>query len=124
MHKSTEIIIYSLHESEVCCISKGKEHKKYEFGNNVSIVQTQTTDVIVGSKSFRNEFDGHMLNTALEQVSWLKGKETRSAIIDRGYRGNSQIGSTKIQIPKHSMIKNRPSTNRKNSKELMAEERQ
>ena len=25
--------IYSLHEPEVQCISKGKEHKKYEFGN-------------------------------------------------------------------------------------------
>ena len=25
--------IYSIHEPEVQCISKGKEHKKYEFGN-------------------------------------------------------------------------------------------
>jgi IS5 family transposase len=24
--------IYSLHEPEVYCMSKGKEHKKYEFG--------------------------------------------------------------------------------------------
>jgi len=24
--------LYSLHEPEVCCISKGKRHKKYEFG--------------------------------------------------------------------------------------------
>lgn len=30
--------IYSLHKPEVPCISKGKEHKKYEFGNKVSII--------------------------------------------------------------------------------------
>lgn len=29
--------IYPLHEPEVQCISKGKDHKKYEFGNNVSV---------------------------------------------------------------------------------------
>lgn len=32
--------IYSLHESEVECISKGKEHKKYEFRNKVTFVRT------------------------------------------------------------------------------------
>lgn len=33
--------IYSLHEPDVLCIckGKGKEHKKYEFGNKVSIVR-------------------------------------------------------------------------------------
>ena len=31
--------IYSLHEPDVPCICKGKEHKKYEFGNKVSIVR-------------------------------------------------------------------------------------
>ena len=32
--------IYSLHEPDTQCISKGKEHKKYEFGNKASIVHT------------------------------------------------------------------------------------
>src|SRR5690606_17250449 len=57
---------YSLHEPDVCCISKGKDHKKYEFGNKVSIAYTQSTGVIVGAKSFRNEYDGHTLDKALE----------------------------------------------------------
>ena len=35
--------IYSLHEPQVQCISKGKEHKKYEFGNKVSILYGCTT---------------------------------------------------------------------------------
>lgn len=92
--------IYSVHEPDVLCISKGKEHKKYAFGNKVSIVKTQNTGVIVGAMGFRNEFDGHTLAPALEQVSRLVGKEPRTATVDRGYRGNTQIGSTRIQIPK------------------------
>ena len=31
--------IYSLHDPDVLCISKGKGHKKYEFGNKVSLVR-------------------------------------------------------------------------------------
>ena len=31
--------IYSLHEPHVFCIAKGKEHKKYEYGNKVVIAQ-------------------------------------------------------------------------------------
>ena len=92
--------IYSLHEPEVQCISKGKEHKKYEFGNKVSIVHTQHTGVIVGAKSFRNEYDGHTLEPALQQVKTLTGKMPCTASVDRGYRGITQIGDTVVQIPK------------------------
>lgn len=30
--------VYSVQEPEVLCISKGKEHKQYEFGNKSSFV--------------------------------------------------------------------------------------
>lgn len=92
--------IYSLHEPEVQCISKGKEHKKYEFGNKVSIVHTQTTGVIVGAKGFRNEYDGHTLEKTLEQTRRLTGSAPQSATVDRGYKGRSKIAETLIQIPK------------------------
>lgn len=91
--------IYSLHEPDVQCISKGKEHKKYEFGNKVSIVYN-LSGVIVGAMGFRNEYDGHTLEPALQQVEALTGKAPRTASVDRGYRGKSMIGGTKIQIPK------------------------
>lgn len=91
--------IYSLHEPDVQCISKGKEHKKYEFGNKVSIVYN-LDGVIVGAMGFRNEYDGHTLEPALQQVEALTGKAPRTASVDRGYRGKSMIGDTKIQIPK------------------------
>ena len=59
--------IYSIHEPEVQCISKGKEHKKYEFENKVSIIRT-TTGIILGATSFRNEYDRHTIEKSLEQV--------------------------------------------------------
>lgn len=90
--------VYSIHEPEVCCISKGKEHKKYEFGNKASFVKTDS-GVIVGAKGFRNEYDGHTLEPALEQVERLTGKTPKRAKVDRGYRGKKQIGKTEILIP-------------------------
>lgn len=92
--------IYSLHEPEVQCISKGKEHKKYEFGNKVSIVHTQNTGVIVGALGFRNEYDGHTLEKTLEQSTRLTGSAPKTATVDRGYKGRGKIGDTLIQIPK------------------------
>lgn len=92
--------IYSLHESEVQCISKGKEHKKYEFGNKVSIVLTQNTGVIVGALGFRNEYDGHTLEKTLKQTTRLTGSPPQTATVDRGYKGKSMIGATAVQIPK------------------------
>ena len=90
--------VYSLHEPEVCCISKGKEHKKYEFGNKASFVKTDT-GVIVGAMGFRNEYDGHTLEPVLEQVKRLTGKLPKRGKVDRGYRGRKQIGETEILIP-------------------------
>lgn len=92
--------IYSLHEPETLCISKGKEHKKFEFGNKASIVYTQNTGVIVGAMGFRNEFDGHTLEPALKQIQRLVGKSPKKAAVDRGYRGRKQIGETQILLPK------------------------
>ena len=92
--------IYSLHEPDVCCISKGKEHAMYEFGNKVSIVQTQYTGVIVGAMSFRNEYDGNTLDQALAQSEKLRETKIKTATVDRGYRGNKEIRGAKIQIPK------------------------
>ncbi len=92
--------IYSLHEPETKCISKGREHKKYEFGNKASIVYTQHTGVIVGAMGFRNEFDGHTLEPTLKQTKRLVGRVPKRAAVDRGYRGKKQIGETLILLPK------------------------
>lgn len=90
--------IYSIHEPEVQCISKGKEHKKYEFGNKVSIIRS-ITGVILGASSFRNEYDGHTIEKSLEQVRRLTGKSIKRLAGDRGYRGKSEVSGTQILIP-------------------------
>src|SRR5690606_12607857 len=96
--KSTKDKIYSVHEPEVCCISKGKEHKKYEFGNKASFVKTDS-GVIIGAMGFRNEYDGHTLQPQLEQVERLTGRLPKRAKVDRGYKGKKLVGETEILIP-------------------------
>ena len=96
--------IYSMHEPDVQCISKGKEHKKYEFGNKVSIIRS-ATGVILGASSFRNEYDGHTIEESLAQVRRLTGKSIKRLAGDRGYRGKKEIDGTKILIPGTSKAK-------------------
>ena len=90
--------IYSLHEPEVKCIGKGKEHKKYEFGNKVSIARSYS-GIIVGAVSFRDEYDGHTIDDTLDHVEQMLGFRPSQAACDRGYRGQKESGTTKIVIP-------------------------
>jgi IS5 family transposase len=93
--------IYSIHEPKVYCVSKGKEHKKYEFGSKASIVMTKKSGIIVGAYSLeKNEYDGHTLPKALDQCQELRGSRPKVAIADRGYKGSGRIGETEILIPK------------------------
>lgn len=93
--------IYSLHEAEVQCISKGKEHKKYEFGSKVSITVTQNSGVIIGALNFsKNIYDGHTLEAAIEQQQRLSGHVLKEVFVDRGYRGIKEVNGTAIHSPK------------------------
>ena len=107
--------IYSLHEPEVQCISKGKEHKKYEFGNKVSIIRS-ITGIILGAKSFRNEYDGHTIEGSLLQVERITGKKIRRLAGDRGYRGRKEVNGTQILIPDTPNKKDSYHTRRKKHK--------
>ena len=104
--------IYSLHEPDVKCFSKGKEHKKYEFGSKVSILVTQKTGVIVGALNFSEPLhDSKTLPAALEQYTRLIGGEPKAVFVDRGYPGPKKIGNTEICLPKPD--KNITATKRK-----------
>ena len=99
--KNSKNKIYSLHEPEVYCMSKGKAHKKYEYGNKASVVLTQKTGIIVGAKTFRtNVYDGHTLEDVLAQTLELTGKTPKTSGVDRGYKGKRTVGDTHINIPK------------------------
>ncbi|MFN2440875.1 MAG: IS5 family transposase, partial [Chitinophagaceae bacterium] len=101
--------IYSLHEPHVQCISKGKEHKKYEFGSKVSIITTKKTGVIIGAINIeKNVHDSKTLQPALEQQQRLTGIILKNNFVDRGFRGMKEVLGTKIIIP-DSPGKNRTS---------------
>ncbi len=92
--------IYSLHEPHVQCISKGKEHKKYEFGSKVSIITTKETGVIIGAINIgKNVHDSKTLAPAIEQQQRLTGIILKNNFVDRGYRGVKEVLGTKIIIP-------------------------
>ena len=91
--------IYSLHEPDVACISKGKEGKPYEYGNKSSIAKT-ANGLVVGAMAFEgNPYDGHTLADQLEQIQRITGHRPKVALVDRGYRGQKYVESTKIEIP-------------------------
>ena len=92
--------IYSIHEPEVSCIAKGKEAKKFEFGNKSGIVLTKTTKIVVGAIAFENNpYDGHTLNQHLEQTEYLTESRPKTGIVDRGYKGEKNINGTEIISP-------------------------
>jgi IS5 family transposase len=58
--------LYSLHAPEVECTSKGKNHKRYEFGVKASVARTNKRNFIVGSMALPgNSFAGYTLVDAL-----------------------------------------------------------
>ena len=92
--------IYSLHELDVLCIAKGKEHKKYEFGAKAGIAMTKTTCIIVGAKSFsHNPYDADTLKEILPQIEAVRGKVPVTAYCDRGFRGRKRVAGTAIVLP-------------------------
>ena len=93
--------IYSLHEPEVKCYTKGKEHKKFEFGSKASFLVTQSTGVIVGAFNFTETLhDSKTLPAALQQYERLMDKEAKNVFLDRGYRGPKMINNTALHTPK------------------------
>lgn len=76
---------------------KQRKHKKYEFGNKVSVIRS-VTGIILGAMSFRNEYDGHTIETSLKQVERLTGRKINVLAGDRGYRGKKVFNGTKVMI--------------------------
>ena len=83
--------LYSLHEQEVDCISKGKARKRYEFGTKVGIVCTQKENFVTGMRSYPgNPYDGHTLDELLQQSETITSKAAKTVVVDLGYRGKHE----------------------------------
>jgi IS5 family transposase len=92
--------IYSVHAPEVQCIAKGKVHKKYEFGNKVSVATTTKGNWVVGLHSLLgNPFDGRTVPDVLCQIKSVTGSYPKRAYCDRGYKGSEgHIFSTHVYV--------------------------
>ena len=90
--------IYPIHAPEVEFISKGKAHKRYEFGVKASFATTNKQGFVVGARSYpHNPYDGHTLEDQLQQAETLTGVKPERCYVDRGYRGHG-ITRTKVFI--------------------------
>ena len=80
--------LYSIHAPEVECISKGKIHKKYEFGCKAAIVTTSKKCWVIGIDALhQNPFDGHTLKSSIDQMEKLTDQRPDQIFVDKGYRG-------------------------------------
>lgn len=92
--------VYSVHEPHVECISKGKAHKRYEFGCKVSVAATSRGGWFVGAMALHgNPYDGHTLSQAIEQLERI-AKSPEHAFVDMGYRGHEHTGSVQVHVDK------------------------
>jgi IS5 family transposase len=92
--------IYSVHEPQVECISKGKAHKRYEFGCKVSVAATSRGGWFVGAMATHgNPYDGHTLQDALKQVRRI-AQLPEQVFVDKGYRGHGYTGSVQVHVDK------------------------
>lgn len=83
--------LYSLHEPHVECISKGKAHKRYEFGCKASFVITHGKGkgfVLSGEALHGNPYDGHTLQDTLALSENITGIKAKKAFVDEGYKGH------------------------------------
>ena len=91
--------LYSLAEPEVMCISKGKAHKRYEFGQKISVATTNRGNWVLNASLCRdNPYDGHTLAATLASVESNTGVRPTDAYVDKGYRGHDYHGDATIHV--------------------------
>ncbi|MBV09669.1 IS5 family transposase [Rubinisphaera sp.] len=91
--------LYSLHEPEVKCISKGKAEKRYEFGQKISVTSTNRHNWIVGITLCRgNPYDGHTLKQAIATTEQITQVGVTDCFVDKGYRGHNYDGQAVVHI--------------------------
>jgi len=91
--------LYSLHEPQVQCISKGKAHKRYEFGQKLAIATTNGDNWVVASRLMKNNpYDGHTLAETMAAVESITSVAITDAYVDKGYRGHDYAGPAEVHI--------------------------
>ena len=100
--KSDKNKVYSLHKPFTKCISKGKAHKQYEFGNKIGLITSgrKGKKIILAIQAFLdNLYDGHTIEPLFNQMEINEIALPKELAYDRGGKGKSQIKGVKIIIP-------------------------
>lgn len=104
--KESKNKLYSIHAPEVECISKGKAHKRYEFGCKVSMVTTSNNNWIVGIEAHHgNPYDGHTLKSSIEKAEEITRWKAKNVNVDLGYRGHDYDGQAQVNIANRFKMK-------------------
>jgi IS5 family transposase len=91
--------LYALHAPEVVCISKGKAHKRYEFGCKVGIAATNREGLFIAAMAFEgNPYDGHTLNATAKKAETMTGVPIERLYADKGYRGHDYDGEANVML--------------------------
>lgn len=86
--KKSKEKLYSLYHPEVECISKGKAHKKYEFGCKAALVITHKEGLCVSMEALHgNPYDGHTINQAITNAEKITQTTIDQVFLDKGYKG-------------------------------------
>lgn len=91
--------LYSVHAPEVECISKGKAHKRYEFGCKVALAVTSKGGWVLAAQALEgNPYDGHTLQSTMDRIVSTTGKEPEHVYCDMNYRGHDYDGDCQIHV--------------------------
>ena len=92
--------LYSLHAPEAECVSKGKAHKRYEFGVKVGVVACLKKPFILAAHALPGRpYDGHTLMRSLAHATLNTGVKIKTAVADKGYRGHEAWPGARIVLP-------------------------
>lgn len=106
-NKNSKNKLYSIDSPEVECISKGKAHKRYEFGSKVSMVTTSKSNWIVAIEAHHgNLYDGHTLKSSIEKAASITNWQAKNVNVDLGYRGNDYDREAQVNIVNRLKMKN------------------
>jgi len=106
--KESKNKLYSIHCPEAECISKGKAHKRYEFGCKVSMVTTSKSNWIVAIQAHHgNPYDGHTLKSSIEKAEEITNWKAKNVNVDLGYRGHDYDGQAEVNIANRFKKKNK-----------------
>jgi IS5 family transposase len=91
--------LYALCSPEVECIANGKVRTPYEFGVKVAVAVTAEEGLAAGRRTMPgNPYDGHTVDSQIDQIEILGGVTPKIALADRGYRGVEPAANTRLLV--------------------------